>query len=280
MKTPKDILLNKWNNKTIGHFYILRAPNTSRSPREFLNQWMSVLLKEILGLKKETDITQIAHPDLLIVEKSTENKKGQYSWSKEHSDFKSFLPFMDYKRSTLDRKIVVITDGHLLTENICNKILKSLEEAFETTIFLLMPNPKALLGTIESRAITLNLRSLENSNQPPFFEHLEGIKEWLEKDIAQRSIEELKKASLIEFTQSLFKFLKGERREASILTFIKEHPEAEAEFLDILLDFERFRERDHEKKEGILKMLKWFSESKSYNNPQNERYYQLLKALQ
>lgn len=279
MKTAKNLLINKWKNETLGHFYILRAPLSDKAPKECLNHWVLDFLKVALERDGLSELSQISHPDVHIIEKSSENPKGQYTWSKEHSDFKNFLSFMDYKRVSLKRKIVVITDGHLLTEIICNKILKSLEEAKETSIFLLMPNPKALLETIESRAITINLRSDKAPQAIPFFEHDEAIKDWLEKDIEQRKIEDEKKITLKEFNQTLLRYLKGELREASIIHQIKENPELETEFMDIFLDVERFRDRGPKKKESFLKMLKWFDESKRYNNPLNERYYQLLKTL-
>lgn len=136
----KKILLQKWSDKKLGHFYILKCSTTS---------WIEDFL-----LATKASLTS---PDILFLSppKDDENKEYQVE------DLTVLFNFLNFKPFELPHRFIVINKSHLMGKKLCNKLLKSLEEPPENlTIFFLCPKTCDFLETIESRAIKINIPSL------------------------------------------------------------------------------------------------------------------------
>lgn len=125
------------------------------------------------------------HPDILWVERDYKDNKEK-SGEKE-KDYKvdsraiaEFITFLNYRPFELKNKLVFITDAHLFTLIVSNKLLKTLEELpAYVSVFLLAPQDEALLQTVESRAIRINLPSHNESKIHSWDQH-QGLKEMME----------------------------------------------------------------------------------------------------
>jgi hypothetical protein len=246
----KNQLLNtlekKWKEKNLGHFYILEGD------KEDLGSFIDEFLKRILS----GDLTPANHPDILYISKESEKKT--YSFE---SDFSELFIFNKYSPLFLDKKIIILPDAQLLTVDISNKILRTLEDLKEGVFFFLCPPQITLLPTIESRAIRLRipkskiegLNNLYSSSQ---------FQEWLTSN---------------NLPPNLFKNFSG------IIPFLedlKEDVESQTHILNLLLNWESNHLSDYKHKESFLEEIKRFQTSLIYNNLFKERFVSLLSSCQ
>lgn len=145
MDRIQKILLSKFNNDQLGHFYLI-------TPSEI--DYSSALENWILEIFQNTTTKEIInHPDLLFIQ-SNEDKK-QYKWE----DLSEIFNFLKYGSIEWGQKIIIIQDAHKISEIVSNKLLKVLEEPpTPCTFFILNPTTKKLLETIESRAIEVRVK--------------------------------------------------------------------------------------------------------------------------
>lgn len=140
------LLKIKYEQDTLGHFYILNPNKTAATTEQFYN-WTDNLISNWF----QTD-QLFNHEDFLLLTPSKEAR----NYSLE--DFKKFFSFLTYRATKEKRKIIVIRNADKLTPIIANKLLKTLEEPpISVTIFLLNEKKLSLLETIKSRAISLNV---------------------------------------------------------------------------------------------------------------------------
>lgn len=249
-----DLLIKKWNNKTLGHFYILRGD------KKDLATFMEDLFKKILpqgALAKN-------HPDILFLDKDPDKKA--YSWEGDFEELFSFIKFTPLK---LSKKIIVLSDAHLLTQDISNKILRTLEELNDAVFFFLTPGQVTLLPTIESRAISLRIpkSDLEISNIELY--SMSHFKDWLNKKDLPPKLKELL-PDLMKNFNGLADFLEG----------LKEDSDTQMQVFHLLLDWESNHLSDYQHKLALLEEVKRFQTSLTYNNLYKERFVSLLSSCQ
>ncbi len=246
----KNQLLNtlekKWKDKTLGHFYILEGD------KEELDVFIDEFLKRILSEGK----SPANHPDILFISKDSEKKA--YSFE---SDFSELFIFNKFSPLFLDKKIIILPDAQLLTVDISNKILRTLEDLKEGVFFFLCPSQITLLPTIESRAIRLRIPK----SKIDFLDNLYSssqFKEWLTSN---------------NLPPDLFNNFLG------IIPFLedlKEDNETQVHILNLLLDWESNHLSDYKHKEYFLEEIKRFQISLTFNNLYKERFVSLLSTCQ
>tara|TARA_B100000003_G_scaffold207423_1_gene224984 strand:+ start:3018 stop:3944 length:927 start_codon:yes stop_codon:yes gene_type:complete len=103
------------------------------------------------------------HPDFLIIEPiSLLETKTSKSGSEiiKVAQIRNIKSFLGQKSITSEKKIVLITDAHLLNEAASNCLLKTLEEPSNGIFILLTTKLNILLDTIISRCQMVRFRSL------------------------------------------------------------------------------------------------------------------------
>ncbi len=256
-------LVKKWKNNTLPHFIILKGHEGEGHLHSFVQSFIQHCFITSLNVTEEKakDLIRLGHPDVLWIDTA----EKQYYWSKAQNNFKEYISFKEHSPLELELKIVVISKVHLLTDSIMNKLLKDLEDN-KKTLYLFMHNTKSeLLPTINSRAIILNVPRSSEYSRVALYENI---------DI---SIVSQQRKTHIDNT--LKSFLKDRNGEYDILEEIKNGKLSEQDFFEHLLDIERDSKKDYLHKTHILKEIQHFIESKTYNNPARERFYQLLNAL-
>jgi hypothetical protein len=132
-----DILSQKIKDRDIHHLLNIKGADKS-----FIHQLMC-------NIAQTNNIEN--HSDVYILE--TENKNFKVE------DLNPVLQFFYHNPMTLKYKILLINEAHKLTDICANKLLKTFEEPpVEAQILLNNPNKSPLIQTIESRAITINLK--------------------------------------------------------------------------------------------------------------------------
>lgn len=251
-----NLLAKKWDNKTLGHFYILRGDKKDTSA--FMDKFFKKILPD--------GPTGNNHPDILFLNKDPDKKN--YSWE---NDFSELFPFIKFAPLKLYKKIIVLSEAHLLTQDISNKILRTLEELKDAIFFFQSPNEITLLPTIESRAISLRVEKslseapLNNLYTPSHF------KEWLNsypEDLPPKLIEQL--PGLMKNFTGLQNFLDG----------LKEDNDLQMQVFNLLLAFESDCLSNYQHKQEFLEEVKRFQISLTYNNLYKERFISLLSSCQ
>lgn len=250
------LLAKKWENKTLGHFYILRGDEKDASA------FMDSFFKKILSKGPSAD----NHPDILFLNKDPDKKN--YSWD---NDFSELFPFIKFAPLNLYKKIIVLSDAHLLTQDISNKILRTLEELRDAVFFFKSPNEITLLPTIESRAISLRIPKLSSGDLSNKLYSPSHFKSWLAsypEDLPPKLIELL--PSLMESFTGLQNFLEG----------LKEDIELQMQVFNLLLAWESDYLGDYQHKQNFLDEIRRFQISLTYNNLYKERFVSLLSSCQ
>jgi len=260
----KNILLDKWSKDKMGHFFILRGP------KEQLSNWAFDLFEQILTADLDLSLTKakksLEHgcPDILEIKK----EKESYSWSKTQNDFTEFFKFLQYHPIKLKRKLVLLHDAHQLTQDICNKILRTLEEVNNTTIFFLNPSETPMLATIESRAITLRPISKGEVEEVELREDSE-FGPWALNYLARKE-EDYLSPSVVDHLKD-FDLL-------GILDALKNDKTSQNNLFELILAWESDHNSSFSHKKHFLEETLRFRDSRIYNNPYRERFFGLLTS--
>lgn len=141
-----NILKNKIDSKNSANLYVL----TYHEQIHNFDEIVSVLKSKIVGNGT------FENPDFLTISRDIKEEEKDYRMSSE--SFKKFFEFIKYRPINSSKKVVLIRDAHLISEVLCNKLLKTFEESPEYLITILcMPHQHTLISTIISRAITIRL---------------------------------------------------------------------------------------------------------------------------
>ncbi len=235
-------LKKKWKEGTLGHFYILQGekPETLGLLNDFLEGITS---------------SPTNHPDILFIKKNPEKKN--YSFE---SDFSELFDFIKYGPLKIPKKIIILTDANLLTVEISNKILRTLEDLKDGVFFFLSPPQISLLPTIESRAITLRVPKTQDK--------------FISLYSTSQSSEWLKGHNL---PDNLFNNYKGI---SSFLDELKDNGEGQMKLFNLLLEWESSHLSNYKHKERFLEEINRFHTSLTFNNLFKERFVSLLSTCQ
>lgn len=141
-----EILLKKYADDRLASVYLLKYSQNKSNPINWAKGFL-------LGLTKIED-----HPDVLWIERdkkdSGNDKESEYRV--DSKAIKLFLSSVQYRPTQLKKKFIFLSDAHLISAQVSNKLLKTLEELPDyVCLFLMAPQDENLLATIESRAIKI-----------------------------------------------------------------------------------------------------------------------------
>lgn len=235
----KNTLLRKWQENSLGHFYLIQGDEQDTA--KFIDDFL-----------KEITPSPTHHPDILFIHKNPDKKN--YSFE---SDFSQLFDFIKFSALKLPQKIIILPQAHLLTTDISNKILGTLEELRDGVCFFLCPTQFSLLPTIRSRAITLRV---PKSNKDSCTFHTTD------------QFRELLKAHGLYFENFLGL--------SNFLDSIKEDGELQTEIFNQLLTYESNHLSSFQQKDQFLKEVRRFQTSLTLNNLYKERFVALLSTCQ
>ncbi len=159
----KEHLMNAIQNDKVGHAYIINGDRYCG--KEFVAGVFSMALQcEADGVEP----CQVCHsckqalsmnqPDIIRV---THEKPGSIGVDDIRSQVTSDIQIKPYSSK---RKVYIISEGEKMTQQAQNALLKTLEEPPEYAVILILTtNVNALLPTIISRAVVLNMKPVEDS---------------------------------------------------------------------------------------------------------------------
>jgi DNA polymerase III delta prime subunit len=256
----KQTLLDKWSENKMGHFFILRGP------KEELTTWAQDLKEQFLaidlGLTQDLvkERLERGFSDILEIKK----EKEKYSWSKTQNDFTEFFKFLQYNPMEMKRKLVFLHDANHLTQDICNKILRTLEEVNNTTIFFLNPSETPMLSTIESRAITLR-PIIKVGKQVVRLKERVDFATWAKNHELPAKV-----------LGHLIDFMEQKEDPSLLLEALKGDKESQNNLFELLMAWESEHNSSFNYKKLFLDEVMRFKESQVYNNPYRERFFGLL----
>jgi len=271
----KQVLLEGFRNAKLSPFYIIKPSPQAPSPRDFLEEWMSDFLSEIISLKKSVDlkhakeiVTQ-GHADILWPKRDDQNK----NYNLKDGDLDELFSFMEYGALELPWRFTIIEDPHKLSTTYLNKLLKTLEEpAIATSIIFLDHNSTAFLDTIHSRATEFTI-TYEGENQKWSKAPAQiDTNSWLSSKEEFYPILLGQKENL----ELVAKFFSSGHGLGELVEKLKYQSGADRELAGLVVELESDRPGRYKQKERLCQELKWFEESKTFNNSSWERILGLL----
>ncbi len=147
-KNLAETLKNKLNDDSLASLYLLNY-----DPKKIdQHKWVTSFINSITPIND--------HPDILKIEVDQDERL----YKVDSPNISKFLSFLCYSPLKLPKKFVFLSDAHLLTTTVSNKLLKILEELNDKTcIFLMVPQNAQVLPTIASRAVKLLIDLSETS---------------------------------------------------------------------------------------------------------------------
>ena len=204
-----DIYYQRGLDKTLPHLTIIKSTNGNEN---LCLDWTCELLTKVCVSSVESLKNNI---DLLFIQADEEKK------SYTVDDITPLFKFINNNASKLPLKFIIINDAHKITPIVANKLLKVLEEPpIELAVFLLNPQNKQLLSTLQSRAIEIRLRGRQDRYEDNYIQSVmarcltfqdfdQEVSDQNIFDIIKKSINILvKKVENIENCQSVLKLLK------------------------------------------------------------------------
>ncbi|MBE5847690.1 MAG: DNA polymerase III subunit delta [Lachnospiraceae bacterium] len=159
----KEHLMNAIENDKVGHAYIINGDRYCG--KEFVAGVFSMALQceeegvepcqKCHSCKQALSLNQ---PDIIRV---THEKPGSIGVDDIRAQVTSDIQIKPYSSK---RKVYIISEGEKMTQQAQNALLKTLEEPPEYAVILILTtNVNALLPTIISRAVVLNMKPVEDS---------------------------------------------------------------------------------------------------------------------
>ncbi|EQC44321.1 DNA polymerase III, delta subunit [Bacteriovorax sp. Seq25_V] len=244
----KEILVAKYKNGTMAHFYTLTMICNLDEGLEWINEF----LRSITEKKSPRE-----HQDILFIETDEKN------YTLKNNEFRDFFSFLGTRPIELTRKIIVIKDAHKISDTIANKLLKTLEEPeVEASIFLINSERQQIMPTITSRAINLTLSSegelLDFTRFKSVFDYLSSKDDFTARAIASF----IQTRSTVELTQA-----------------VKDSNFNENEFIKLMTQITTHFSENKAKIPTIINDLKDFEQQREFNNSLAHRVTSLANKI-
>jgi hypothetical protein len=268
--TGEDVLLNKIVSGKSPQLVTFTPHSETKNPEEYLNTWLTAFLTKYLSKIKNisqehaSSLLANTHPDIVLIKKPESGKKYTIS----NNDLSDFFSVQQYKNWELPTRIIAIERVDLIPETYANKMLKTLEEPTPGTItFLLNPLNKKCLRTIESRSISMRLKS------PLKIKHQKIEKQNKIQYLLNQFTEDSQKHDL------LSDVLLKNKNTHKLAQALKEDHDFKDNLFRLLIDTQSKVSDHFLTNEGFLKELNWFWHSSTYNGLEIERFYGLIAAF-
>lgn len=277
--SPEKILEELYRHNKLGPFYIIRPPilceefNTTELLSHWCHDFMASIVSHEKGYAKDQAREHLKnHSDFYFIEKNPEHREFKI----EEDAIREFFKAQSYPPLESSYKIVAVKEAEKIGIQLANKWLKTLEEPIEgvTTIFL-VGNNRPLLKTLESRAITLRLKSTHRpsfENKPQDFQNF--LKDQLENPSGL--------ASIITDAQreSLVKFSKSQKSFHYLLDTLKGSYQLQEKLFILLNEYFENHSFNARLQQQWLDEIKWFQKARAYNNNPAERFLGLIQLVQ
>ncbi len=104
------------------------------------------------------------HPDLLVIERPYDEKKGRHKAGIDVDEVRKVVPFLRKTSANSGWRVVIVDDSDSMNRNAQNAILKILEEPPQKTLIILIAHRiGTFLPTIRSRARVIRMEGLDKS---------------------------------------------------------------------------------------------------------------------
>jgi len=240
---------------------------------EFMANWSQELCQGVFKLEtgRDTSKEELAkgNADFIFIEKEIDQKE----YKVKDQAVLDFIKAHNYPALFYKYKLVFVQTAEAISDTILNKWLKVLEEPEQSVVtFFLVGNEEKLLDTIESRAITLRLKS----QNPPLETGVScqgGFPQFLKQKIEQEkgSLSEKVTAELLSFTANPLPHI--------FLEVVKNNRASRMFAFKTMVDFAAAKDLPYVKQYEFLKAIEWFKKSQTFNNSAPERFYGLLHQL-
>ena len=158
-------------NKSFANGYIFYGAEGVGKKKAAFKFIKEIFKQSSLSNNIESKINNNNHPDLLVIEpgSSLETKNSNIEKTKKSGieiikidQVRNIKTFLGHKSVESEKKIVLISDAHLLNEAASNCLLKTLEEPSNGIFILLTSKLNLLLDTIISRCQIVRFRSISS----------------------------------------------------------------------------------------------------------------------
>lgn len=178
-------ILNLWNTKRMPHALIFnglkgigKATFAYRLARFILKEssasdgiklFGDEISAQTLSVSKDHPVfTRVAsggHPDMMVVSRPFDERKGQFKDDIPVDDIRKIAPFLRKTSSNGGWRIVIVDDANSMNRNGQNALLKILEEPPKHALLILVTHGAGgLLPTIRSRCRFISFSPLENEH--------------------------------------------------------------------------------------------------------------------
>jgi len=260
-KKLKEILLEKYSNQTLAHFYLLAPSPIEELPEQSLKKWVLNFIKSIYKLKSiEFNLDKKNYADVLYLKREEATK--DYS-KKDDNLIEKINKFCQYTPLDLNKKIIILEDSQRLPENYGAKLLKTLEEPPPFVVFFfLCPQNNKLPQTIESRGIKLTVPVDHKKD----YKVLTSLYETLAENFSELNPEALLYFKTGENISNFIDALKGKNQLMS-------------KFINVSTHWASLNAKDYESVSEFIESLKWYKTSKIFNNSKTQRLVDLAYHL-
>jgi hypothetical protein len=282
-RDPKVILRNLWKRNRLGPFYIIRPPIlTSDSPSKLLEMWLDDFLSEILyhqrkiSQEEARELLEVGVSDFYLIKKD----EGDREFKVNSQAVSDFIKAHAYPPLELPHKIIAVFQAEDLNLQVANKWLKTLEEPQEkiTTLFLTTSN-KALLSTLESRAITLRILPEDKAASKNLADPSCGsFAEFITKEVSSRDFW-LHIASDKQL-EALESFSQDMRKVHLILDQLKYSAPLAQELFELCHNYVTLYCHESRVLAKWLEEIQWFRQAQTFNNAPAERFVGLFHLIQ
>jgi hypothetical protein len=292
-KDPSTLLIDLYKKDKLGPLYIIRPPvlmqqvdsASSTSKKEQANltsTWAHNLSIEILKLEKgisdpeAKELEELGASDLYHIKKDSDHKE----YKVEEQSTNDFIKAHSYPPLEFKYKIIAVHEADKITERIANKWLKTLEEPLTNVVTLFLTNSnKALLQTIESRAITLRLLPETSDKKLEILpEDKESFSEFLNRNLQGET--PLNRIVTDTQKKNLSKFIQSPNRTHFFLDSLKGSRHLQHELYKICQTYAQTRSKGPRDLAHWLEESAWFDKASTYNNAPSERFLGLLQLVQ
>lgn len=272
------ILLHGFHKRQLSPFYVFKTGPQTPSPRDYLENWLKELLAQFIKEQKNIEldhaikIVEQGHADILWNKREDPSK----IYSIKDGELDELFKFMEYGSLELPWRFVVVEDPQKLSRTYLNKLLKTLEEpAPNTSVIFLDYENTQFLDTIHSRAVEFTLADDRQSAKWKELPSVIDIDNWL----TQRK--EFYPSLLNDdvFYKLIKQFISKGSDLGELIEKIKKMPGTDNQLAGLIVEYEADRPGRFKQKNKLCSELKWFQESKTYNNAAWERLLGLLMVV-
>tara|TARA_R110002072_G_scaffold64203_8_gene159942 strand:+ start:33210 stop:34025 length:816 start_codon:yes stop_codon:yes gene_type:complete len=256
-------LLSNFKKGQIAPFYLFTCQDL-----EALKNWQMQLMSSFYNFSGPQELNEIGHPDLLYINKDP--KETSKSYLKDDPGLLELRRLLPYGCVKAKHRFFIIDQGHLLTEQILNKLLKVLEEPPKnTTIMINLPRGFKTLETIHSRAISIQIPVEQSAPQ---------LKNFISKDTRlERFADLLEQRGLL--NKDAQRFIENPIHIQEFVTALKRKREELQQVVTVMLDLASETSLSFKEAKQVEEDILNIQRVSTYNSNSYASLYRLFNAM-